>query len=139
MWNMSAINCNNIMECVRLHIKGVEFSYSQIVVRDGKGNKDRVTILPEKIKNQLKLQIKKVSLIHKQDLADGFGKVYLPYALQKKYPNANREFGWQYIFPSSKHSVDPRSGNIYRHHVSESVLQCVVSHLLIKLCYLLQQ
>ncbi|MBC8484702.1 MAG: integron integrase [Bacteroidetes bacterium] len=115
-----------LMECVRLRIKDVEFSYKQIIVRDGKGNKDRVTILPEKIKDQLKLQIQKVSLIHKQDLADGFGKVYLPYALDRKYKNASTSLGWQYVFPAANRSNDPRAGISRRHHISESLLQKAV-------------
>ena len=98
-------------------------SYNQVIVRDGKGNKDRITLLPQKFKEPLKLQMKKAALQHKQDLADGFGEVYLPYALDRKYKNAAKETGWQYIFPSQSRSIDPRSGKVRRHHISEDVLQ----------------
>ncbi len=112
-----------LMECVRLRIKDIDFSNNRIIVRDGKGSKDRVTILPEKLIDILKVQIKRVKLLHQQDLLDGFGSVYLPDALSRKYPSAERSIGWQYLFPSSKLSKDPRSNKIQRHHVHESVLQ----------------
>jgi integron integrase len=112
-----------LKECIRLRVKDVDINLNQIVVREGKGYKDRVTMLPHKFKDNLKLQIKKVRLIHQQDLLEGFGEVYLPFALEKKYKNANKEFGWQYVFPALKRSQDPRSGKIRRHHISESILQ----------------
>lgn len=112
-----------LMECIRLRIKDVDFDLNQIVVRDGKGAKDRVTMLPQNVQPALKLQMRKAYIQHKQDLLDGFGTVYLPYALAKKYPNAEKELGWQYVFPASRLSVDPRSGKKQRHHFSEAMLQ----------------
>ena len=111
-----------LLECVRLRIKDIDLSYNQVIVRDGKGNKDRITLLPQKFKEPLKLQMKKAAILHKQDLADGYGEVYLPYALDRKYKNAAKEVGWQYIFPAQKRSIDPRSGKERRHHISEDVL-----------------
>ena len=115
-----------LMECVRLRIKDVDFSNNRIIVRDGKGDKDRVTILPDKLKEILKIQIKRVKLLHQQDLLEGFGTVYLPNALAAKYPSAEKSIGWQYLFPASKLSNDPRTGKIHRHHIHESVLQKAV-------------
>jgi integron integrase len=112
-----------LMECIRLRVKDVDFGYKQIVVRDGKGNKDRVTMLPEVVIDPLKRHLQKVKDAHDRDLKEGYGTVYLPYALERKYPNANREWGWQYVFPAAKRSVDPRSGTEQRHHISEKVLQ----------------
>ena len=94
-----------------------------IVVRAGKGNKDRMTTLPSSVKEPLSAHLKHVRELHQQDIERGFGKVYLPYALERKYPNANREWGWQWVFPASQISVDPRSGVRRRHHLHESVLQ----------------
>ena len=99
-----------ISECLRLRIKDIDFELHQIVVRNGKGYKDRVTILPESVKEPLKEQIKKVHILHKRDLDRGEGRVYLPHALHKKYPNANKEWIWQWVFPSAIISEDPRSG-----------------------------
>ena len=115
-----------LMECVRLRVKDIDFSNNRIIVRDGKGGKDRITILPETLIDILKLQIKRVKLTHEQDLLDGFGSVYLPYAIERKYPSAEKSFGWQYLFPSSKNSKDPRSNKIHRHHIHESILQKAV-------------
>jgi site-specific recombinase XerD len=98
-----------LMECVRLRIKDVDFDYRQIVVRDGKGRKDRITMLPKVIEDLMRKHIDKVKIIHDRDLEEGFGEVYLPYALERKYPNANKELGWQYVFPSRKRSLDPLS------------------------------
>lgn len=114
------------MECVRLRVKDVDFHYRQITVRDGKGQQDRVTILPERLRGRLERQLGSVRTLHRQDLAEGFGAVYLPDALARKYPSANRELGWQYVFPARQRSVDPRSGQIRRHHVSETSLQQAV-------------
>lgn len=115
-----------LMECVRLRIKDVDFSYDQLTIRDGKGNNDRVTMLPHSVVDQLKLHIDKSQLIHRQDLSEGFGEVYLPFALDRKYPNAAREWGWQYVFPARKRSIDPRSGINRRHHINEQSLQRAV-------------
>lgn len=112
-----------LMEAVRLRVKDVEFSRHEIVVREGKGDKDRVTMLPESVIEPLQLHLAKVKSLHKEDLATGGGDVYLPFALDKKYPNAGREWGWQYVFPSVKLSVDPRSGALRRHHVDEKGIQ----------------
>lgn len=112
-----------LMECVRLRVKDVDFGQMQILVRDGKGDKDRVTMLPQSLVEPLREHLVKVRVLHRQDIAEGFGEVYLPYALDRKYPNAGREWAWQYVFPSSKRSVDPRSGVVRRHHADEKVLQ----------------
>ena len=115
-----------LMECLRLRVKDVDFDYHQILVRDGKGEKDRVTMLPKIVEEPLHQQIKKVKVLHDKDLAEGFGEVWLPYALNRKYPNTAKEFGWQYVFASHKRSVDPRSGKTMRHHVGQKVLQAAV-------------
>lgn len=112
-----------LMECIRLRVKDVDFGYNQIVIRDGKGSKDRITMLPEIIVNRLNRHLEKVKQLHVKDLNDGFGTVFLPHALMRKYPQANRDWGWQYVFPATKRSIDPRSGVQQRHHVSETVLQ----------------
>ena len=112
-----------LMECVRLRILDVDFGYAQILVRDGKGGKDRVVPLPDRYRDTLKAQIESVNRLHEADLARGFGEVFLPEALTRKYPRAPRELRWQYVFPSGKLSVDPRSGRVRRHHVHENTLQ----------------
>jgi len=83
-------------------VKDIDFEYDQIVIRDGKGQKDRVTILPQSVKEPLKEHLKRVKIIHEADIKRGFGRVTLPFALKRKYPNADREWGWQFVFPSSK-------------------------------------
>lgn len=115
-----------LMECVRLRIKDIDFEYRTITVRDGKGEKDRITPLPQSIMDDLKRQIERVRLLHEEDLLAGAGEVYLPDALSTKYPNAAREFIWQYLFPASKRSRDPRSGQERRHHLDPSALQRAV-------------
>jgi integron integrase len=115
-----------LMEAVRLRVKDVEFAQKQIIVREGKGNKDRVTVLPKKIIVPLQQHLERVRAINETDIREGYGRVYLPFALARKYPNANREWCWQYVFPASKRSVDPRSGQIQRHHISETALQKAV-------------
>ena len=112
-----------LMECLRLRVKDVDFDYQQITIRDGKGRKDRVTLLPPSLIDPMKLQLEKVKLLHKQDLAQDYGSVYLPDALERKYPNASRELAWQYFFPAAKLSVDPRSGQVRRHHLGTSMFQ----------------
>lgn len=112
-----------IMEALRLRVKDVEFARGEILVREGKGFKDRVTMLPAVLVDPLKAHLKKVRELHEQDVAEGFGEVYLPYALDRKYPNAAREWGWQYVFPSKNRSVDPRSGVVRRHHVQDQAIQ----------------
>ncbi len=112
-----------IMECMRLRVKDVDFDYKQVIIRNGKGNVDRVTMLPNIIADNLKLHLEKVKLLHGRDLKEGFGAVYMPYALERKYKNANRSWAWQYVFPASRRSVDPRTGIERRHHISETVIQ----------------
>ncbi len=112
-----------LLECLRLRVKDIDFAYNQITVRDGKGGKDRVTMLPESLKEPLRKHLAGVKAIHQKDLKEGVGEVYLPHALERKYPNANKEWGWQYVFHAARRSVDPRSEAVRRHHFSESVLQ----------------
>jgi integron integrase len=112
-----------LMECVRLRVKDVDFGYAHVVVRDGKGAKDRVTMLPVNLAQGLERHLQKVKALHEEDLEAGLGVVYLPVALARKYPNAEREWSWQYIFPSARISLDPRSQEKRRHHVEESSLQ----------------
>ena len=112
-----------LMECIRLRVKDVEFSTGVITVRDGKGGKDRVVPLPKKFASELRTHLDQVRQLHNADLGDGFGEVYLPNALSVKYPNAATEWGWQFVFPSARLSVDPRSGKTRRHHLHENTLQ----------------
>jgi len=112
-----------LMECLRLRIKDVDFELRQITVRDGKGGQDRVTMLPQAIVPALQEHLIHVRALHQQDLKNGYGCVYLPDALARKYPNACTEWGWQYVFPSDRISKDPRGGALRRHHVHESSLQ----------------
>lgn len=115
-----------LLEVLRLRIKDVDFNYKQLLIRDAKGHKDRVTPLPESTVSLLEHQIKHVEQLHKKDLSDGYGSVYLPYALDRKYPNAEYELKWQYVFPAFRISKDPRSGQYQRHHLHESVLQKII-------------
>ena len=115
-----------LLEGLRLRVKDVEFSRREIIVREGKGNKDRVTVLPENLILPLKAHLEKVKALHERDLEAGFGEVYLPNALAVKYPNAPRAWGWQFIFPSSVRSVDPRTGIERRHHVYDASVQRAV-------------
>jgi integron integrase len=112
-----------LMECLRLRVKDIDFASRQLIVRDGKGENDRSVPLPESISALLKEHIERVRTIHSQDLREGYGEVHLPYALERKYPAASREFGWQYVFPAGQRSIDPQTGKTMRHHVHESVLQ----------------
>ena len=109
-----------VSECLRLRVQDIDLDYKQVWVRSGKGNKDRVTILPEKSIPLLKKQIEKVKQLHQRDLKAGFGKVILPKALREKYPNENAKLRWQYLFPSSKRTVDPRTKITHRYHVSST-------------------
>ena len=115
-----------LMECVRLRVKDVDFGYAQVIVRDGKGAKDRVTMLPINLAEGLERHLQKVKVQHEEDVEAGLGSVYLPTAIERKYPNAAREWSWQYIFPSLRVSIDPRSQKKRRHHVEESSLQLAV-------------
>jgi integron integrase len=115
-----------LLECLRLRVKDIDFGYRQILVRDGKGEKDRVTMLPHRVEEPLRQHLEEVRRLHQQDVQAGFGTVYLPYALAKKYPQAHREWAWQYVFPAPSHSVDPRGGIKQRHHLDEQILQRAV-------------
>jgi integron integrase len=115
-----------LMEVIRLRVKDLDFANRQIIVRDGKGENDRVTMFPDVLLEPLRLQLMHVKTQHERDLFDGFGTVYLPYALERKYPQANREFAWQYVFPAPVLSIDPVSGVKQRHHLNEANLQRAV-------------
>jgi integron integrase len=117
-----------LMEGLRLRVKDIDFEYQQITVRDGKGSKDRITMLPNFCIEPLRHQLRKAKSLHQQDLAMGYGAVELPYALERKYPNANREWGWQFVFPSWKRSIDPRTQIVRRHHLYEQSVQRAVKH-----------
>lgn len=111
-----------ITEAIRLRVKDVDYNMKQLTVRSGKGSKDRITTFPESVIAMLENHLNRVKLWHDQDLAKGLGEVYLPYALDRKYKNAAKEWGWQYIFPSSNLSKDPRSGKLRRHHIDPGVV-----------------
>ncbi|MEW6602424.1 MAG: integron integrase [Nitrospirota bacterium] len=115
-----------IMECVRLRVKDIDFDRHQILVRDGKGQKDRITMLPKRYHVPLKEHFGSVRNLHQEDIAKGYGYAYLWPSFERKYPNAPKEWIWQYVFPSGNLSVDPRSGKVRRHHVHESALQRAV-------------
>jgi integron integrase len=111
-----------LMECLRLRVKDVDFSRNEIVVRDGKGGKDRHTVLPRSLAEPLQREVERARLLHEADLREGGGVAWLPHALGRKYPNAGREFGWQYVFPSRQRSRDPRDGVLRRHHYDDGML-----------------
>jgi len=115
-----------LMECLRLRVKDVEFTRNEIVVRDGKGGKDRVTMLPASLLDRLRAHLAVVKAQHDADLALGKGEVWLPDALAVKYPNAPKEWAWQYVFSASGFSTDPRSGAVRRHHVDDKRVQRAV-------------
>jgi integron integrase len=115
-----------LTECLRLRVKDLDFAVCQLTVRAGKGDKDRVTVLPRSLVTPLQQQLTRVQRLHQNDLEEGFGAVELPYALAQKYPNAATEWAWQYVFPATKRSIDPRSGVERRHHVLEDGLQRAV-------------
>ncbi len=115
-----------LMECLRLRIKDVRLERAELLVRDGKGGKDRVTVLPATLVAPLRHQLQAARLCHEQDLEQGFGEVSLPYALGRKYPGAPRELAWQFVFPASRRGIDPLDGREKRHHIDEKVLQRAV-------------
>ena len=115
-----------LMDALRLRVKDIDFRQSQIIIRDGKGAKDRITVLPDATKRPLKKHLKTIEEIHQEYLEKGYGSVWLPDALAKKYPNADRDWAWQYVFPATTLSVDLRSGETRRHHLSESSIQKAV-------------
>ena len=112
-----------LMELARLRVQDIDFDSNTIFARSGKGDKDRSTMLPATVKERLGEHLKKIKTLHDKDLATGHGEVFLPDALGRKYPNAAKEWGWQYVFPSSRPSVDPRSGRVGRHHISDKSIQ----------------
>jgi integron integrase len=112
-----------LSECGRLRVKDLDFDQELLFIRSGKGDKDRSTLLAQQVQPELRLHLENVRKLHEQDLLDGFGEVYMPGALGRKYPAACREWGWQYVFPSARLSVDPRSKKTRRHHVSDSAIQ----------------
>lgn len=112
-----------LLECLRLRVKDVDFDRNEITIRDGKGMKDRVTLLPAAVKPVLQEHLQRVKLLHEADLAKGHGGVYLPFALSRKYPNANREWGWQYVFPATGHYREMETGEWRRHHLHETCVQ----------------
>jgi integron integrase len=122
-----------VIECVRLRVKDVDFAMNQIIVRDGKGKKDRITVLPEGARPLLEEHLVYVKRLHQSDLAKGYGRVYLPNALDRKYPNSNRQWGWQYVFPAKTLSNDPRSGIKRRHHLHDSSIRKAIRKA-VKLC-----
>lgn len=115
-----------LIESLRLRVKDVDFAYKKITVRDGKGEKDRITLLPESVIEPLQKHLPEVKKQHEADLQAGFGTVEMPYALARKYPNADKEWKWKYVFPASKLSIDPRSGVKRRHHLDASAVQKAV-------------
>lgn len=112
-----------LMEALRLRVKDLDFEHRAIMLRDGKGQKDRVVTLADELIVSLQRHLEGVRLIHTKDLVDGFGEVYLPDVLERKYPRAGRQWGWQYVFPAGKRSIDPRSSKERRHHIDESTVQ----------------
>ena len=116
-----------LLEGLRLRVKDVDFERRELLVRDGKGGKDRVSVLPENLVLPLQAQVQRAKVRHDRDLAQGCGDVWLPHALAQKYRNASRSWGWQWVFPSPSRSTDPRSGRILRHHVHEASIQKAVA------------
>jgi integron integrase len=116
-----------LMEGLRLRVKDVELERRELLVRDGKGGKDRITVLPENLILPLQAQMAQARALHQRDLAAGYGEVHLPHALALKYPNASRAWGWQWVFPGSSRSPDPRSGVVRRHHLHEAPVQKAVA------------
>jgi integron integrase len=115
-----------LLEALRLRVKDLDFTYRTITVRDAKGHQDRITMLPDSLVAPLQQHLQRVKRLHDEDLAKDLGAVYMPDALAEKYPNAAREWGWQYAFPADRLSVDPRSGAARRHHLDESSVQRAV-------------
>lgn len=117
-----------LMECMRLRVQDIDFVRREITVRHGKGGKDRRTMLPAMVADALQGQLAEARRLHERDLAAGFGEVWLPRALDRKYVHAAREWAWQYVFPASVRSIDPRDGIVRRHHLDETVLQRAVKN-----------
>jgi len=121
-----------LMECLRLRVQDIDFGRNEILVRDGKGAKDRITMLPESLKAPLKKHLRTVKAIHEKDLADGWGRVLMPDALDRKYPNAATDWRWQWVFPQENRWKNKKTGQEGRHHVHESVVQRAVKEAVIK-------
>ena len=122
-----------LSEVLRLRVKDIDFGMQNITVRDGKGAKDRTTILPSSVAEDLRTHLEEVGNLHKKDLSGGYGSVWLPYALERKYKNADKEFAWQYVFPSAKISPTREDGKLRRHHTAESTIQQAVKRAVKKL------
>lgn len=134
-WLMAALMYGaglRLMECLRLRVQDLDFSRNEIIVRDGKGAKDRVTMLPESLKNPLQDHLRKVKALHEKDLADGWGRVLLPDALDRKYPNAPAEWRWQWVSPQENRWRNPTTGEEGRHHTDESLVQKAVRDAVVK-------
>ena len=128
-WLMASLlyGCGlRLRECLLLRVKDIDFNYRQILVREGKGNKDRVTMLPETLIQPLHEHLGRVGVLHRRDLAEGYGEAGLPHALARKYPRAGFEWGWQFVFPSKNRSADPYTGVIRRHHLYHQTLSRAV-------------
>jgi integron integrase len=116
-----------LLEGLRLRVRDLDFGMSQLVVRDGKGHKDRITMLPLQLVPALRVQLERAHSLHAEDLQAGYGSVFLPNALDRKYPSAAKEWRWQYVFPADRRSRDPREGLVRRHHYGESGVQKAVT------------
>ena len=131
VWLMASLTYGGglrLLECLRLRVKDIDFERCELTIRDGKGQKDRVTMLPRLLVDPLRTHLTRIHLLHERDLAEGHGRVYLPFALDRKYPSADREWAWQYVFPASRRSIDPRSRIERRHHASPDVLQRAIKN-----------
>ncbi len=115
-----------ILECLRLRVQDIDFDLGHITIRNPKGGRDRVTMLPDSTRDRLQDHLIEVRALHKHDLEEGFGSVYLPHALERKYPHADRDWKWQYVFPAGSRGIDPRSGIERRHHLHESTIRKAV-------------
>ena len=115
-----------LMECLRLRVQDIDFARSEILIRDGKGAKDRITMLPESVKIRLQDHLKKAKALHERDLAEGWGRVQMPTALDRKYPNAPADWRWQWVFPQENRWMNPETKEQGRHHVDESLVQKAV-------------
>jgi integron integrase len=131
VWLMAGVTYGGglrLLECLRLRIKDLDFDRGELTIHDGKGQKDRMTMLARNLIEPMRTHLARVRQLHNRDLAEGFGQVYLPFALDRKYANAGREWGWQYVFPASRRSIDPRSGIERRHHANPEVLQRAIKN-----------
>ncbi len=131
VWLMASLTYGaglRLLECLRLRVKDIDFERGELTIRDGKGQKDRVTMLPRTLIEPVRTHLSRVRRLHERDVAEGCGRAYLPFALDRKYPNADREWGWQYVFPAARRSTDPRAHIERRHHVSPDVLQRAIKN-----------